>query len=77
MLETDLCNDNYFYYAYLMGRFTERNCPRYLQADSFARLQQILLERPNVVQLRQGLLHMVMGDYPADTFNTVCLNRLG
>jgi hypothetical protein len=42
-METDLCNDNYFYYGYLMGRFTESNCPRYLTIDGFQRLQV----RPN------------------------------
>lgn len=53
VLETDLCNDNYFYYAYLMGRFSTTNCPRYLTADGFARAQSILQERPECVQLRQ------------------------
>ncbi|CAN0245975.1 unnamed protein product, partial [Pylaiella littoralis] len=29
LLETDLVNDNYFYSGYLLGYYTENNCPRY------------------------------------------------
>ena len=72
-METDLCNDNYFYYGYLMGKYSRTNCPRYLTADGHAKLQRILLERPECVALRQGLLHMVAGSYRPDTFTKIIL----
>lgn len=33
LLETDLVNDNYFYSGYLLGYYTENNCPRYTSTN--------------------------------------------
>ncbi|CAM9251528.1 unnamed protein product [Discosporangium mesarthrocarpum] len=39
LFETDLVGDNYFYAGYLLGYYTEANCPRYLRKEHFDTLK--------------------------------------
>lgn len=39
-LNSDLVEDNYFYLGYILGHYTERCCPRYLQPEFFSKLKR-------------------------------------
>lgn len=38
-------HDNYFYWLYLMGRYTQSRCPEYLKRENFERLKGGLIDR--------------------------------
>jgi S-adenosylmethionine-diacylglycerol 3-amino-3-carboxypropyl transferase len=58
--------DNYFWRVYLTGQYTDRCCPRYLQADGFQRLKDGLAERVSAhTNTVQGFLES----------NKVCISR--
>lgn len=40
--KTDLVNDNYFYTGYLLGHYTQNNCPRYLKRENFDKMKKYL-----------------------------------
>lgn len=44
--------DNYFYYGYIVGKFTKKICPRYLKEENF----QILKENAGAVIIHHGPL---------------------
>ncbi|EKX35615.1 hypothetical protein GUITHDRAFT_97763 [Guillardia theta CCMP2712] len=39
---TDLVHDNYFYYGYIAGEYSETCCPQYLKRDNFYKLREAL-----------------------------------
>ncbi|EDQ91612.1 uncharacterized protein MONBRDRAFT_36263 [Monosiga brevicollis MX1] len=41
-LNTDLVEDNYFFYGYIVGEYSERCCPRYLKAEHFSTLKRAM-----------------------------------
>mmetsp|Transcript_4456 Transcript_4456/g.11182 ORF Transcript_4456/g.11182 Transcript_4456/m.11182 type:complete len:496 (+) Transcript_4456:132-1619(+) len=40
--ETDLVNDNYFYYGYIAGEYSAKCCPRYLKKENYEKLRASL-----------------------------------
>eukprot|EP00045_Choanoeca_perplexa_P010355 m.104489 g.104489 ORF g.104489 m.104489 type:complete len:796 (+) comp15248_c1_seq1:83-2470(+) len=53
-LNTNLVDDNYFFLGYILGYYTERCCPRYLQADHFGKLKRAM--QANKLILHHGTL---------------------
>jgi S-adenosylmethionine-diacylglycerol 3-amino-3-carboxypropyl transferase len=42
LCETDLVKDNYFYYGYIAGEYSEECCPRYLKKEHYASLRKAI-----------------------------------
>mmetsp|Transcript_67 Transcript_67/g.346 ORF Transcript_67/g.346 Transcript_67/m.346 type:complete len:693 (-) Transcript_67:970-3048(-) len=51
---TDLCRDNHFYAGYLLGYWTETNCPRYCRREHYEKLRE---------SINAGKLHLVHGTF--------------
>eukprot|EP00049_Salpingoeca_infusionum_P015415 m.299622 g.299622 ORF g.299622 m.299622 type:complete len:768 (+) comp15872_c2_seq1:442-2745(+) len=54
LLQTDIVHDNYFYYGYIVGKYSKQVCPRYLKEEHFSACKQALLE--NKAELFHGSL---------------------
>jgi len=67
--QTVIATDNYFYHAYLYGKYTRTNCPRYLLPEHFAQLKASV----DRVTVRTGLLHEVAEDFPDGYFTSMVL----
>jgi len=68
---THIKGDNYFYYGYFYGEFTEECCPRYLKKENFATLKRYVKEKR--VDVRTGYLGEVCASYPDATFTRYVL----
>mmetsp|Transcript_97891 Transcript_97891/g.279991 ORF Transcript_97891/g.279991 Transcript_97891/m.279991 type:complete len:717 (+) Transcript_97891:314-2464(+) len=51
VLATDMVNDNYFYAGYILGYYTKKNCPRYLEEANYEKM------RANLEEGRLELFH--------------------
>ncbi|CAM9581182.1 unnamed protein product [Ascophyllum nodosum] len=71
LLETDLVNDNYFYAGYLLGHYTENNCPRYLQKEHFETLKKNL--KADKLTLFCGTMEEYVLSTPPGTFTVASL----
>lgn len=58
---TNLILDNYFYYGYIVGEYSEACCPRYLKREEFNKLRTALME--DRLTLYQGTLVDVCKDH--------------
>eukprot|EP00916_Digyalum_oweni_P024082 GHVL01039856.1.p1 GENE.GHVL01039856.1~~GHVL01039856.1.p1 ORF type:complete len:645 (+),score=111.73 GHVL01039856.1:47-1981(+) len=55
--ETDLIGDNYFFHGYMIGRYSKKNCPRYLKEENFDTLKK------NLNDGKVTLFHGTLIDY--------------
>lgn len=69
VMKSDMVNDNYFYYFYIAGKYTEKNCPRYLQKQHFESIKGIT----NRVVIEHGFLCEVLAKYPDNYFHVASL----
>merc|ERR550514_477789 len=67
--KTHLAGDNYFYYAYLYGKYSRQCCPRYLRPENFEKLKLAASK----VTVRTALLHEVAQEYPDGYFSAMIL----
>ena len=68
-LNTHIAKDNYFYYGYMYGEYSEECCPRYLKRENFKRLQG-LVDR---IVIRTGTLQDVASSFPDGYFSRYIL----
>jgi len=68
-LNTHIAGDNYFYYGYMYGEYSETCCPRYLKRENFPRLRA-LIDR---VVIRTGTLQEVAASFPDGHFSRYIL----
>merc|ERR1719238_1317555 len=66
---THIAGDNYFYYAYLYGKYSRQCCPRYLRPENFAALK----EAATRVTVHTTLLHEAASEYPDGYFTGMIL----
>ena len=67
--KTHIAQDNYFYYAYLFGRYSRQCCPRYLRPENF----EALKAAASRVTVKTALLHEAANEYPDGYFTGMIL----
>ncbi|CAN0033728.1 unnamed protein product [Ectocarpus fasciculatus] len=71
LLGTDMVNDNYFYTGYILGYYTENNCPRYLMKEHFGTLKKNL--KAGKLILFCGTLEQYIHSNPRVSFTVASL----
>ena len=66
---THIAGDNYFWYAYLFGKYSRQCCPRYLHPENFEALKQAA----GRVTIKTKLLHEAANEYPDGYFTGMIL----
>jgi len=67
--QTHIATDNYFYYAYLYGKYSRTCCPRYLQPEYFETLKAAATR----VTVKTAFLHEAASEYPDGYFTGMIL----
>eukprot|EP00286_Rhodomonas_abbreviata_P020206 CAMPEP_0181300056 /NCGR_PEP_ID=MMETSP1101-20121128/6680_1 /TAXON_ID=46948 /ORGANISM="Rhodomonas abbreviata, Strain Caron Lab Isolate" /LENGTH=697 /DNA_ID=CAMNT_0023405255 /DNA_START=52 /DNA_END=2145 /DNA_ORIENTATION=+ len=68
LLTTQMTEDNYFYYGYIAGEYTEQCCPLYLKREAYPKLKKAL--ENNRLNLFHGtLVDVCKPEPPADLFH--------
>ena len=67
--KTHIARDNYFYHAYLFGKYSRTCCPRYLRPEYFEQLKAAATR----VSVKTMLLHEAANEYPDGYFSSMIL----
>lgn len=71
ILSTNMVLDNYFYYGYIAGEYSEACCPQYLKREQFMKLRTALKEKR--LTLFEGTLVDVCKKFPEQQYTVASL----
>ena len=71
LCQTDLVKDNYFYYGYIAGEYSEECCPRYLKEVHYSTLRKAI--QNNRLILYDGTLVQCLQNRTNETYTVASL----